>query len=153
YERFQDDKYFPGNTSGVEGAFIMKDPKTGDIKVAIGGRDYHLGELNRLNVNRQPGSTFKPLAVYGPALMMDNYTPYSLLPDRQVESVTLFVANANQEYDDIVALYTAFVTSKNTSSTWLLDQLGVYYSKEYLEKMGMNIPDDDLAIALGGLKD
>lgn len=153
YERFQDDKYFPGNTAGVEGAFIMKDPKTGDIKVAIGGRDYHLGELNRLNVNRQPGSTFKPIAVYGPALMMDNYTPYSLLPDRQVDSETYSVANANQEYDDIVSLYTALVTSKNTSSTWLLDQLGVDYSKEYLEKMGMNIPDDGLAIALGGLKD
>src|SRR5690625_6327489 len=57
YTRFQDDNYFPGNTEGVEGAFIMKEPKTGEIKVAIGGRDYHLGELNRLNVNRQPGST------------------------------------------------------------------------------------------------
>src|SRR5699024_1206713 len=58
YTRFQDHNYFPGNTEGVEGVFIMKEPKTGDIKVAIGGRDYHLGELNRLNVNRQPGSTF-----------------------------------------------------------------------------------------------
>src|SRR5699024_11266980 len=90
---------------------------------------------------------------YGPALMRDNYTPYSHLPDRQVESETYSVANANQEYDDIVSLYTALVTSKNTSSTWLLDQLGVDYSKEYLEKMGMNIPDDGLAISLVGLND
>lgn len=151
YTRFQDDNYFPGNTEGVEGAFIMKEPKTGEIKVAIGGRDYHLGELNRLNVNRQPGSTFKPIAVYGPALMTGDYKPYSLLPDRQVDSETYGVKNANQEYDNIVSLYSALVKSKNTSSTWMLDQIGIDYSKEYLEKMGMDIPDDGLAIALGGL--
>lgn len=153
YDKFQDDSYFPGNTDGVEGAFIMKESKTGEIKVAIGGRDYHLGELNRINVNRQPGSTFKPIAVYGPALMMDDYSPYSLLPDRQVDTETYAVDNANHEYDDILSLYTALVKSKNTTSTWMLDQIGIDYSKDYLERMGIEIPDDGLAIALGGLKE
>lgn len=153
YERFLDDKYFPGNTDDVEGAFIMKEAATGDIKAVMGGRDFELGELNRVNVNRQPGSTFKPIAVYGPALMKGDYTPFSILPDREVDSDIYQVENVDHQYDNLVSLYTALVESKNTSPTWLLDQMGIDYAKGYLEKMGMTIPDDGLAIALGGLKD
>lgn len=153
YERFLDGDYFPGNTDDVEGAFIMKEAATGDIKAVMGGRDFELGELNRVNVNRQPGSSFKPIAVYGPALMKDDYTPFSILPDREVDSEVYQVENVDHQYDNLVSLYTALVESKNTSPTWLLDQMGVDYAKDYLEKMGMTIPDEGLAIALGGLKD
>lgn len=152
YERFQNGDYFPGNNKGTEGAFVMKEPKTGKIKVAIGGRDFQFGELNRINVKRQPGSTFKPLAVYAPALMSDDYTPYSLLPDREIESETYGIKNADQSYDNIISLYNALAKSKNTSAVWLLDQIGVDYSKEYLKKLGLNIPDDGLSIGLGGLE-
>ena len=153
YDHFQNDDYFPGNTNDAEGAFIMKELESGKIKVAIGGRNYQLGELNRITINRQPGSTFKPIAVYGPALMTDNFTPYSLLPDREVDRDMYDVDNYDHQYDDIISLYSALVESKNISPTWLLDEIGIDYAKEYLEKMGMNIPDDGLAIALGGLKD
>src|SRR5690625_7826287 len=67
YEEFKKEDYFPGNTAGIEGAFVMMDQNTGKIVTAIGGRDYHLGDLNRVTVKRQPGSTMKPIAVYGPA--------------------------------------------------------------------------------------
>lgn len=42
--------------------------------------------------------------------------------------------------------------SKNTSAVWTLSQLGIDTSKSYLEKMGMDISDKGLAIALGGLE-
>src|SRR5699024_8366125 len=44
-------------------------------------------------------------------------------------------------------------TSKNTSAVWLLDQISIDVSKDYLKKMNMDIPDDGLAIALGGLSE
>src|SRR5699024_10188435 len=153
YERFQNDDYLPGNTNDAEVAFIMKESKSGKIKVAIGGRNYQLGELNRITINRQPGSTYKPIAVYGPALMTDNYTPYSLLPDREVDRDMYDVDNYDRQYDDIISLYSALVESKNISPTWLLDEIGIDYAKEYLEKMGRRIPDDGMALALGGLKE
>src|SRR5699024_520873 len=84
YEEFKKDRYFPGNTDGVEGAFVMLEEATGQVKVALGGRDYQLGDLNRVTVKRQPGSTFKPLAVYGPAMMTEEYEPYSLLKDEEL---------------------------------------------------------------------
>ncbi len=48
----------------------------------MGGRDYVQKSLNRLNVKRQPGSTMKPIAVYGPALEEGQFKPYSLLQDK-----------------------------------------------------------------------
>src|SRR5699024_386732 len=69
YENFQIGEYFPGNTKGTEGAFVMMDQETGGLVAALGGRQFEITEQNRLNEKRQPGSTIKPLAVYGPALM------------------------------------------------------------------------------------
>ncbi|MFD1850020.1 transglycosylase domain-containing protein [Oceanobacillus bengalensis] len=151
YEQFQNDSYFPGNTEGVEGAFVMMEQQSGRIIAALGARDYQLGNLNRVTVERQPGSTFKPIAVYGPAMMQeDRFTPFTLVPDRQMDDY--MVSNVDNMYEDYVTIYDALIHSKNTSAVWLLDQIGVPYAKDYLREMGIQIEDDDLAIALGGLK-
>lgn len=153
YNKFQEDEYFPGNTEGVEGAFVMMDQKSGAIVSAIGGRNYKVGELNRITVERQPGSLMKPLAVYAPALMQtDAYTPYSLLVDQPVNHNGYIVSNADDHYADHVTMYEAIMHSKNAPAVWLLDQIGIDYAKSYLEKMDLHIDDEGLAIALGGLE-
>lgn len=150
YDQFLNDEFFPGNTDGVEGAFVMMEGETGNIVSVIGGRNYQLGDLNRTVVKRQPGSTFKPVAVYGPALMQEErYTPFTLLPDQQMDKY--MVSNSDGTYSNAVTIYEALISSKNTSTVWLLDQIGVDYAKGYLEQLGMPIEDEGLAIALGGL--
>src|SRR5699024_7344339 len=57
YENFQIGEYFPGNTKGTEGAFVMMNQETGGLVVALGGRQFEITEKNRLNEKRQPGST------------------------------------------------------------------------------------------------
>ncbi|WP_373895651.1 transglycosylase domain-containing protein [Virgibacillus sp. CBA3643] len=151
YEQFQNGDYFPGNTEGTQGAFVMMEQETGKIISAIGGRDYQIGDLNRVTVARQPGSIMKPIAVYGPAMMQDEYMPFSLIPDRQMDHDGYTVSNVDGNYDGMVTMFEALKKSKNTSAVWLLDQIGVDYSKEYLEQLGINIEDDGLSIALGGL--
>jgi penicillin-binding protein 1B len=47
-------------------AMIVLDPKTGEIKALVGGRDYGQSQLNRVLSKRQPGSAFKPF-VYAAA--------------------------------------------------------------------------------------
>lgn len=154
YEKFQNEEYFPGNTTGTEGAFVMMEQDSGKIITSIGGRAYQLGDLNRVTVKRQPGSTFKPLAVYGPALMQaEKYTPYTLLPDEQSVNEDYAVANVDGTYSKVVSMYDGIVESKNVSAVWLLNQIGVNYSKNYLEKMDISIVDEGLAIALGGLSE
>lgn len=154
YDQFQHDDYFPGNTEGAEGAFVMMEQETGKIVSAIGGREYQIGDLNRVTVERQPGSIMKPIAVYGPAMMQsEKYTPYSLIPDYQYDYDGYTVANVDNQFDGSVTIYDALKKSKNTSAVWLLDQIGVDYSKDYLEQLGVAIEDDGLPIALGGLTD
>lgn len=151
YDHFQDDSLFPGSTDEVEGAFVMIDHKYGDVVAAIGGRAYEQGNLNRVTVDRQPGSVFKPLAVYAPALMTDEYTAYSMLPDQKESNPSYEVANADGQYAGSVSMYNAIVQSKNVPAVWLLNEIGIEQSKEYLDQLGMPIEDDGLAIALGGL--
>src|SRR5699024_720120 len=132
YENFQNGEYFPGNTKGTEGAFVMMDQETGGLVAALGGRQFEITEQNRLNEKRQPGSTMKPLDVYDTALMTEDY---------------------DDQYEGNVSLYEAIVKSKNVSSMWLLNEIGIKKSKSYLKKMNMNISDDHLGIALGGLSE
>lgn len=154
FEKFTEGNYFPGNTAGAEGAFIMMEQDTGKIVSAIGGREFQLGDLNRVTVKRQPGSTFKPIAVYGPALMQsEKYTPFTLLPDEPSVNENYPVANVDGVYKKTASMYQSIVESKNVPAVWLLNQIGVKHAKGYLEKMNISIPDKGLAVALGGLSE
>ncbi|WP_077325003.1 transglycosylase domain-containing protein [Virgibacillus siamensis] len=151
YKLFRQDSFFPGNTEGVQGAFVLMEKTSGKIAAAIAGRDYQLGDLNHVTVKRQPGSAMKPIAVYGPAMMKEMYQPYSLIPDQKMEIDHYTATNYDDQYAGAVSIYDALVASKNAPAVWLLDQIGISYAKDYLEKMHLNIKDDGLAIALGGL--
>lgn len=48
-------------------ALVVLDPKTGEVKAIVGGRNYGLSQLNRVLARRQPGSAFKPF-VYAAAI-------------------------------------------------------------------------------------
>ena len=48
-------------------ALVVLDPKTGEVKAIVGGRNYGLSQLNRVLAKRQPGSAFKPF-VYATAI-------------------------------------------------------------------------------------
>ncbi|WP_163971321.1 transglycosylase domain-containing protein [Oceanobacillus halotolerans] len=151
YEQFQQAEYFPGNAENVEGAFVMMDQTSGEIVAAIGGRNYELGDLNRTIVKRQPGSTIKPLAVYGPAMMNDSYDTYTLIPDQEIDYDGYIATNVDYQYADAVTIYEALSVSKNAPAVWLLNDIGIDYAKNYLTKMGIPLEDDGLAVALGGL--
>lgn len=151
YEQFKNDDFFPGSNDDVEGAFVMMDQQKGEIVSAIGGRDFTVGDLNRVNVKRQPGSAIKPIAVFAPALMTEKFNPYSILPDELMEWDGHPVRNVDEVYDKEVTLIEAVKQSKNTSSYWLLNEIGVDYAKSYLEKLNITLEDQTLQIALGGL--
>lgn len=157
YEAFKSDSYFPGSDpETVQGAFVMMNGKTGAIAAALGGRNYNYGDLNRVTqMYRQPGSTMKPLAVYGPALETEDYNPYVMLPDEKQEWDGKEVKNSDDQYAGEVSLYNALINSKNTSAVWLLNELGLGFSEKYLNKMDITIDKkkDGLGVALGGLTD
>lgn len=51
----------------AQAALVALDPRTGEVRALIGGRNYGVTQLNRVRAKRQPGSIFKPW-VYAAAL-------------------------------------------------------------------------------------
>lgn len=45
----------------LQGSLLSVDPRTGQIKAMVGGRDYQSSPYNRVFALRQPGSSFKPI--------------------------------------------------------------------------------------------
>ncbi|MDC3417256.1 PBP1A family penicillin-binding protein [Aquibacillus salsiterrae] len=152
YEKLQDDQFYFGSTPGVEASFILLNEQTGELEAVLGGRNFEPGRLNRAEVPRQPGSVMKPIAVYGPAMMLEEYNPYSSLKDEYQSIDGYTVANADGQYAGNVSMYDAIIESKNVPAVWLLNKIGINYSKTFLEKMDISIQDQGLAIALGGLE-
>ncbi len=76
-------------------ALVVLDPKTGEVKAIVGGRNYGLSQLNRVLARRQPGSAFKPF-VYATAIetaiedeLDDEYLDDGYLDGEGVESADL----------------------------------------------------------------
>lgn len=53
----------PENAAKVEGAVVVLDSKTGEVRAMVGGENFYKNEFNNATqALRQPGSTFKPFA-------------------------------------------------------------------------------------------
>ena len=130
YELMKENRYFPGTDNSAQGAFVLVDNKSGGVLSVMGGRDYVQKSLNRVNVKRQPGSTMKPIAVYGPALEEGQFKPYSLLQDKLRSYGGYTPKNVDGQYAKKVTMYDALKDSKNAAAVWTLNQLGVETSKQ-----------------------
>lgn len=80
---FADGKTFPANYPKLQGGYVAMD-YSGRVLATVGARGEKTG--NRLlslamDTKRQPGSTIKPLAVYGPAIQTGKYNFSSLVND------------------------------------------------------------------------
>jgi penicillin-binding protein 1B len=69
YAKWKKNKTKKGNNEPipqVQVALVSVDPRTGEIRALVGGRDYGQSQLNHAIAHRQPGSVFKPF-VYAAA--------------------------------------------------------------------------------------
>jgi penicillin-binding protein 1A len=133
-------------TKYLQAAAIFMDPKTGDVRALIGGRNYEDSEFNRaLSAKRQPGSAFKPF-VYA-AAFDQGYAPTHRLMDRPLRLVldrrnVWEPKNYDGTYSDAVTMREALVHSKNIPTVRLATEIGVARVVEMARQMGIsgNIP-------------
>ena len=137
----------------VEAGMVILDSKTGAIQAMFGGREYTARGVNRATEKHQPGSSFKPIAVYAPALESGDWHPYSQLVDQRMSFGDYQPRNYDGKYAGNVTMTEAIRTSKNVPAVWLLDQIGVDRGIAFAESVGIEMAKEDrnLAIALGGL--
>ncbi|MCE3203581.1 transglycosylase domain-containing protein [Paenibacillus sonchi] len=155
-ETFGNPEFFPpdGTTQQVEAAMAIINHNTGDVVALTGGRHPSIGGINRAIIDaRQPGSAFKPIIDYGPALESGRFAPDSILPDRKERYGNYSPDNLNGIYRGQVNMALALQQSINAPAVWLLKQVGIANARSFAAKLGVTLPpeDNNLSIALGGL--
>jgi penicillin-binding protein 1B len=111
-----------------EVALVALDPRTGEVRALVGGRDYSKSEVNHAIAQRQPGSVFKPF-VYAAALQSPKgrFTPATLLDDEPttfkfgVQEYT--PGNFGESYGQLT-LRRALAYSDNIATVSLAEQVG-----------------------------
>jgi len=154
-QAFANAELFPedGPEQIAQGAMVIIDPSTGGIAAMNGGRDYVEKGLNRALVDRQPGSSFKPIASYAPALETGKWHPYSMLRDEKLTYGNYTPTNLSGKYQGEITMYEAVQRSINAPAVWLLNEIGVEKGLQFAQSLGIDMAKEDrnLAIALGGL--
>ena len=156
-EEYAKDENFPDSNTGdiVESAMVIVEPNTGHIKGLVGGRVYtaRRGFNRATDLIRSPGSTIKPLVVYGPAVEL-GYGSGTMIDDSPVSYGSWSPNNDDHTYMGRITMRTAIMRSRNVCAVKLLNQIGVETGYEFGLKLGLPLDITDsgnLAMALGGL--
>ncbi len=143
------------NNEKCEVAMVVYDQTTGAVKGILGGRDYTAMGLNRVYTKgRQPGSTFKPLAAYGPALEM-GLTANDTYVDGPINISGYKPENYNGRYRGLVTVRQGITSSINTVAVQILNDIGTRTGWEFATRLGIDLEPDEkyyLSIALGGIE-
>ncbi|MED1202402.1 transglycosylase domain-containing protein [Heyndrickxia acidicola] len=154
---YKNDSLFPQGMGGqmVQSGAVLMDPHTGGVRALVGGRGekVFLGFNRATQLQRQPGSTMKPLAVYTPALEQ-GYTPESMLNDTKMSFGSYHPQNYDNQYLGQVPMYRALEDSINIPAVWLLDQIGIDKGMDAVKRFGLPLTNQDrqLGLALGGIQ-
>ena len=136
-------------------AMVVYDQQTGEVKAMLGGRDYVPMGLNRVyKQGRQPGSSFKPIAAYGPAIEL-GLTADTTYIDGPVNISGYQPKNAGNSYRGEVTVRQAVANSINTVAVQVLYDIGPKAGWEFAKRLGIDLADEEkyyLSIALGGLQ-
>lgn len=168
YKEFKKDSNFPVDVKGKQpqAAMVVTNYRTGAIKAIVGGRKPK-GEMlfNRAINTRQPGSSIKPLSVYGASLQKSfelaeqnekwEYTDFGfdsqgitgygnyITASSKVYDEKMYVNNkvwpynANGRFTGYNTFRTAIQQSINTCAVKIQLQVGNDYSADMLEKFGI----------------
>ncbi len=156
---FENSSNFPSISKQAQAAMIVLDPYTGEIKGVIGGlgKKTESRGLNRATQSRrQPGSSIKPLSVYGPAIEEDIINATSPVLDAEITVGDWSPKNAYSGYKGRMSVKRAVQISSNTAAVRVLQDLGISKSYSYLENKfsigALSNNDKNLpALGLGGL--
>jgi penicillin-binding protein 1A len=140
-------------TDVAQAALVAIDPRSGEIRAMIGGRDFSKSEFNRaVQARRQPGSGFKPI-IWATAIE-SGMSP----SDRIIDAPVVFhfrdkvwePKNYEERFYGPTTLREAIEHSRNIVSIRLLNHLGVAPAIRLAHKMGIkSYLEPNLTLALG----
>ena len=136
-----------GDTTQAQVALVALDPRTGEIRAVVGGRDYGQSQLNRALARRKPGSVFKPF-VYAAAFTdaVDGVGPVVTPVTTVVDEPTTFYFedkeytpnNYGADFRGTVTLREALTRSLNVATVKVAELVGYGRVVEISRRMGLD---------------
>jgi penicillin-binding protein 1A len=132
-----------------QGAMVVLDPVTGQIRAMVGGKDFQKSQFNRaVQAMRQPGSTFKAF-VYAAALE-SGIRPDDTYADKPLRIGKYEVKNYDRRYFGDMRLIDALKESRNTIAVQLFVKVGEQKVVDVARRMGIHSElQHGAAMALG----
>ncbi len=139
----------------AQAALMLRDNRSGYVRVMLGGYSYEESEYNRaVQSRRQAGSSFKPV-IYTAALNK-GFTCADIILDSPLELTVPGTGevwrpkNYRGGFGGPVTFRNALVKSRNIPTIKILQQIGLEHAKAYARKLGYESPlVNNLTLALG----
>lgn len=139
-------------------AFTVMDHNNGTVVALVGGRGSKDGSktLNRAtDITRQPGSTFKIVTAYAPALDAANLTLATVQDDAPMSYANgQSINNYDFSFRGFTTLREGITNSINIVTVKTLTQIGTGLGMEYAKNLGITTlvsGDNNQALSLGGI--
>ncbi len=153
--QLQDKSWMLSQIPVVEGALVAMNPKSGAILAMTGGIDFSKSHFNRVTqAHRQVGSSIKPF-IYAAAISkgmtlatIENDSPIVI---EDGSGQTWRPENDDHRFHGSVRMRESLVDSLNLASIRILQQTGIPYTIQFLEKFGFDPKQmpEGLSLALG----
>ncbi len=139
-----------------QAAMVILDYQTGEVKALAGGRDVktiNRGFNRATDAERQPGSVFKVLAAYAPAIDTGTITAATLIKDEPYTIGDYSPRNWYSGYRGDCTARVGIRDSMNILAVKTMVETGIDVCYDYLLNFGFTTLEDDnhAATALGGL--
>ena len=134
----------------LQAALVALDPRTGEVRALVGGRDYQASRFDRVTqARRQPGSAFKPF-VYAAALE-EGYTPASIIDALDTPIMTLEGAWVPDDHSTSTSMTmrAALRSSSNRAAVSMLQLIGIPAAVQSAERLGVGDVPGVWSLALG----
>ncbi|PLT28368.1 PBP1A family penicillin-binding protein [Peribacillus deserti] len=155
YEMMSSDQFnFPDEK--FQAGITLLDTKTGEIRALGGGRNIK-GERNynyATQIQRQPGSTIKPIVDYGPAIEYLNWSTYEQVVDEPYKySNGTPINNYNDQFRGQMTIREALGRSLNIPALKAFQAVGLDKAREFANGLGMPFKKDEFfeSASIGGI--
>jgi penicillin-binding protein 1B len=131
----------------LEALLLAIQPRTGEIRVMVGGRSYPRSQFNRVtDAERQPGSVFKPIVFAAALEEEERKGERRFLPTRRIADTpftweydgrTWSPENYKGEYHDEVTLRQTLEESLNSATARLAQEVGLDHIYDVAVRLGL----------------
>lgn len=145
YVKFPDDR--------LQAGVVLLDTSTGEIRAIGGGRNQEVrrGYNFAMDIQRQPGSTIKPVLAYGPAIEDFKWSTYHQMADEpHTYSDGTKLRNWDNSYKGVQSIRYHLAYSRNIPAVKTIQEVGLERAKEFAEGLGIPLPEIYESYVLGG---